>query len=61
MAEQGKTPRNRTLGLVLFANLTAIAGFALLGRGLWMLSPALALVVLGLLLLVAGILARFRC
>jgi hypothetical protein len=60
MADQGKSPQNRTWGRVLFANLLGLTGFAMLGRGLWIQSPALALTVLGLLLLVAGILARFR-
>lgn len=60
MAEQGKSSPGRTWGRILLANLMAIAGFSLLTRGLWMQSPAVALVVIGSLLLCAGILARYR-
>ncbi len=60
MADQGKSSAGATSLRIILANLLAIAGVAILIRGLWMVSPAVALVALGVIMLGAGILARFR-
>jgi hypothetical protein len=60
MADQGKLPAGTTPRRVLSANLLALAGIALLARGLWMISPAVSLVTIGSLMLVAGVIARIR-
>jgi hypothetical protein len=46
--------------MILLGDLIGFAGLGLAARGLWMIWPALALVVVGVFLLVFGILIAAR-
>ncbi len=66
MVDQGESPRRATpsrhLAIrLLIANALALGGLGFLIRGLWLLSPPVAIAVLGLAMLTAGIIARVRC
>lgn len=59
MADQ-ENSRQVSLGRVWFANLLALAGVIMLERGLWMFSPAVALIIGGALAILVAVAVRSR-